>query len=84
MYATLLLGLLLASTPGMGFWTQGWLHTKLLLVVGLLVFTHFLARWRHAFERDANVRPSVFFRRVNEIPTVLMIGIVILVVVKPF
>lgn len=84
MVATLLFGGLLAATPGVVDWQRGWIHAKLLLVVGLLAFTHLLARWRRAFERDENRRPARFFRLVNEIPTLLMIGIVILVVVRPF
>jgi putative membrane protein len=42
-----------------------------------------LAAWRKAFEADANIRPARFYRMINEVPTVLMIGIVILVVVRP-
>jgi putative membrane protein len=84
MIATLLFGLLLAGVPGVVDWHHGWMHAKLLLVLLLLGFTHFAARWRRDFERDANRHDARFFRMVNEIPTVLLIGIVILVVVKPF
>ncbi len=63
---------------------QGWMHAKLALVA-LMVVAHVLfARWRKAFERDENTRPAKFYRIWNEIPTLLMILIVILVIVKPF
>jgi len=42
------------------------------------------ARWRRHFANDANTHPSSYFRWMNEVPTVLMIGIVILVIVRPF
>jgi protoporphyrinogen IX oxidase len=43
-----------------------------------------LARWRKDFAADRNVHSQRFYRIINEIPTILMIGIVILAVVKPF
>lgn len=63
---------------------QGWLHAKLTLVILLTGFHHVLARWRKTFLKDDNGRNAKFYRRVNEIPTALMIVIVILVIVKPF
>jgi protoporphyrinogen IX oxidase len=62
----------------------GWLHVKLTAVILMQVFHAFLARWRKEFLRDENKRTSKFYRRVNEIPTLLMIVIVIMVIVKPF
>jgi putative membrane protein len=44
----------------------------------------FLSRWRKAFADDRNVHPSGFYRKINEIPTVFMIIIVIMVIVRPF
>jgi protoporphyrinogen IX oxidase len=44
----------------------------------------YLSRWRRQFEADDNQRPAKFYRWVNEVPTLLMVFIVILVVVKPF
>lgn len=73
--------LLYANT---GFLHEGWLHVKLTMVVLLTIFHHALARWRKAFVKDENKKTAKFFRRVNEIPTLLMIVIVIMVVVKPF
>jgi putative membrane protein len=84
MIATLGFGGFLLAVPGLIDWRQGWIHVKLTLVLGLLVFTHLAAVWRRAFAEDRNRRPARFYRMVNEVPTLLMIGIVILVVVKPF
>lgn len=67
-----------------GWLEQGWMHAKLLLVVLLTGYHMVLARWRRSFADDANTRSHRFYRMANEIPTLLMIGIVILVVVKPF
>lgn len=64
--------------------TDGWLHAKLLLVVGMTAYHGFLAKWRKEFDADRNQRSSKFYRIVNEIPTILMALIVILVIVKPF
>lgn len=75
-------GLLLASD--MTDWSNGWLHAKLLLVAGLLVAHVKMAEWRRAFAEDRNQHGQKFFRYANEAPTLLMIGIVLLVVLKPF
>ncbi|MBI3702790.1 MAG: protoporphyrinogen oxidase HemJ [Rhizobiales bacterium] len=65
-------------------WSQGWLHGKLALVVALTWLHHRMARWRKDFAADRNTRPAKFYRIANEIPTLLLIAIVILVIVKPF
>jgi putative membrane protein len=75
------LTLLCMPKPVLG---QGWLHAKLLLVVGLTVYHHMLGVWRKAFEADQNTRPARFYRLINEIPTGLLVLIVLLVVLKPF
>ena len=84
MIAVLVLGLLLALTPGVVDWVNGWIHAKLVLVAGLAGLHHLMARWRQDFAADRNTRPPRFYRMVNEVPTLLMILIVVLVVVKPF
>lgn len=63
---------------------QGWMHAKLTAVVLMTGFHHALSAWRKKFLKDENKHPSKFYRRVNEIPTVLMIFIVVMVLVKPF
>ncbi len=65
-------------------WSSGWLHVKLALVLALGAVHGFYARWRKDFEAGRNTRPARFYRIWNEVPTALMIGIVIMVVVKPF
>lgn len=65
-------------------WRQGWLHAKLLLVLLLTGYHHFCMAAVKRFAGDANARPARFYRMVNEIPAVIMVGIVILVVLKPF
>ena len=65
-------------------WSEGWVHAKLTFVALLTVSHMFMARWRRDFELDQNQRPENFYRFANEAPTVLMIGIVIFVIVKPF
>ncbi len=84
MIATFILGFWLIWELGSGAWAMGWLHAKLTLVVLLAVVHGLMARWRRDFELDRNQRTARFFRVVNEVPTLLMIGIVILAVVQPF
>ena len=63
---------------------NGWLHTKLALVVLLIGYHHACGRLLRKFEDGRNVRSHRWYRWFNEVPTVLMFAIVILVVVKPF
>jgi putative membrane protein len=65
-------------------WAGAWLQVKLAAVVILTVHHHLQAKWRKAFEADANRHPARFFRLHNEIPAVLMVVIVLMVIVKPF
>jgi protoporphyrinogen IX oxidase len=67
-----------------GWWSSGWLHGKTLLVVGLLASHGYLARAVKNFAADANTRPARFYRILNEVPTLLMLGIVFFVILKPF
>ena len=67
-----------------GWFAAGWLHAKLALVVLMSGVHGFLAATTRRFANGANTRPARFYRIVNEVPTVLMVLIVILVVVKPF
>ncbi len=84
MIAVFLLGGALLLTPGVADWSMGWLHLKLLLVLVMAGLHGVMSKWRKEFEADRNQRSAKFYRLVNEVPTVLMIAIVILVVVKPF
>jgi protoporphyrinogen IX oxidase len=67
-----------------GTYRDGWLMAKFALVVVLTLYHHALGLWRKDFAADRNTRDAKFYRIMNEVPTVLMIGIVVLVVVKPF
>jgi protoporphyrinogen IX oxidase len=82
--AVVILGALLAATPGVVDWRQGWIWAKLVLVAGLFGFHHKLARWRKQFAADGSPHTARFFRAVNELPMLALIAIVIFVVVKPF
>ena len=82
MIATWVLGLWLAWRAG--WWQAGWLHAKIGLVVGMSAVHGFFARCVKDFAADRNTRSAGFYRLFNEVPTLLMIAIVILVVVKPF
>jgi protoporphyrinogen IX oxidase len=85
MAATWILGLTLVFAFNVvDIRSDGWLHAKLLLVLILSGFHGALSRWRKDFAADRNTRSPGFYRIVNEVPTVLMIAIVLLVVVKPF
>ena len=64
--------------------SAGWLHLKLAMVLLLSGYHGFLGSTLRKFANDTNTRPSRFYRAINEIPTVLMIVIVIAVIVKPF
>ena len=67
-----------------GWLAAGWLHAKLTAVVALSAVHGLLSRWQKDFAAGRNTKSTKFFRIINEIPTLLMIFIVIMVVVKPF
>lgn len=77
-------GILLLATPGAVDWRQGWIWLKLALVGALTVFQLMLARWRRGFAAGMTPGSERFFRLINELPTLAMIAIVLLVVLKPF
>jgi putative membrane protein len=82
MIVTWLAGLVLVWQGG---WiTSGWLHAKLLLVLAMSAAHGQLVRYVRDFANDRNSRSTRFYRILNEVPTVLMLGIVVLVIVKPF
>jgi putative membrane protein len=82
MALTWILGLMLAGIGG--WWAAPWFQAKVALVIVMTGFDLWLARRRRDFENDANLHPARLYRIVNELPTVLVLAIVILVVVKPF
>ena len=82
MAAVWILGLTLAYWEGA--FSDGWLHAKLALVLLLSGFQGALSRWTKDFAADRNTRSAKFYRIANEVPTVFLILIVLLVVLKPF
>lgn len=75
-------GATLGQVPG--FMQAGWMHAKLALVAGLIAYHVWCHRLVIAFREDRNQRSERWYRLFNEVPTVFLFGIVILVVVKPF
>jgi putative membrane protein len=84
MLASWLFGLLLLISGAVDFSADYWVYVKLVLVVGLSSFHTYLGKIVQKFSADENVKPARFFRLLNEVPTVIMIFIVVLVLVKPF
>jgi putative membrane protein len=84
MLAAWALGLMLAFGGAIDWSRDGWFHAKLALVLALSAFHGLLAMWTRDFAMDRNTRSARFYRIANEVPTLLMIGIVILAVVRPF
>jgi protoporphyrinogen IX oxidase len=85
MAATWVLGLALIWQLGWDAFVQaGWLHAKLAFVIAMSAVHGFFVRWVKDFAADRNTRSQKFYRLANEIPTVLLVIIVVLVVVKPF
>lgn len=82
MIATWVFGLLVAFAGD--WWAAPWLHAKLVLVLAMTGFHGWLARCRRDLEHDRNRYSARTYRIANELPTLVMILIVILVVVKPF
>ncbi len=83
MILSVILGLWLAQIYGFKH-LGGWFHIKMTLVLIMLYFHHFLGRRRKDFENGKNKYSAKFYRIINEVPTVLMVAVVILAIVKPF
>jgi putative membrane protein len=84
MIASFIFGGLMLATPGAIDWSMGWIWVKIAMIVAMSGIHGLLARWRRDFEADRNVRPAKFYRMWNEAPTIPLIVIVIMVIVKPF
>ncbi|MCP5368833.1 MAG: protoporphyrinogen oxidase HemJ [Hyphomicrobiales bacterium] len=82
MLASLVLGTLLLLE--LDAWSEPWLHVKLLAVALMFAAHGMMGRWRRDFAEDRNRHSQRFYRVMNEVPTLLMIVIVIFVIVKPF
>ena len=85
MIAAWVFGLVMVLTPGaIDLVGDHWFHLKFLAVVAMTGFHMWLARCRRAFAEDRNIRSGRSYRIINEVPTVLMVIIVVMVMVKPF
>jgi len=84
MIATWLFGLLMVFTPGVIDWSAVWPWIKAASVLIMSGFHGWLSARRKEFARDENTRSGRAYRLANEVPTVLMLIIVIMVIVKPF
>ena len=82
MWATVLSGLYLALEIGFG--GNAWLHAKILLVVILMGYFFSLGHYRNKFLKDECFKSGKFFRAYNEVPTIILMIIVALVIIKPF
>lgn len=83
MVATWGFGILLVLTPGAVDWSAPWWHVKLLGVILMSGFHGASSKWRRMFLEDRNVKTQRFYRFANEVPTVLMIVIVIMAIAQP-
>lgn len=84
MIATFFFGILLVLTPGVIDWSAGWWHVKLAAVLAMAALHGMMGRWRRDFLLDQNRRPPRFYRIANEVPTLLLLLIVVMVIVRPF
>ena len=84
MVVSWILGLILAFSGVIDWRADGWFHAKLALVILLSAFHGACAKWTKDFAADRNTHDTRFYRIMNEVPTLLMMGIVILVIVRPF
>lgn len=85
MVATLVFGVwMLIDYAWSMYGSSGWLHTKLFLLLLMLVYHAMCWLWLQDFKHDRNQRSHLFYRWMNEIPVLFLVGIIILAVVKPF
>ncbi|MDC3402257.1 protoporphyrinogen oxidase HemJ [Alphaproteobacteria bacterium] len=84
MIAAWIFAILMIIRPGFLEIVELWFWIKLVSVIILTIFHMFLARTRHKLAEGIFARPSAFYRKINEIPPILTVIIVIMVIVKPF
>ncbi|MBF9029333.1 protoporphyrinogen oxidase HemJ [Rhodobacterales bacterium HKCCE3408] len=84
MIATWVFGLMLVFTPGVVDWSMAWPWIKAACVLAMTWFHHWLGRRRKDFETGTNTRTGRTYRIMNEVPTLLLIFIVVSVIAKPF
>jgi putative membrane protein len=84
MLLTLLFGIFLLKTGDLVNWREKWIYFKLLAVFLLLLVHYLLAKYRKDFFLNKNSHSKKFYKILNEIPTILLILIILLVYLKPF
>lgn len=84
MIATIVLGIALFSLYADYFRSAGWFHVKIALVVLLVIYHYSCLYLMIQFRENRNTKSHVFYRWFNEVPVLILVGIVIMVVVKPF
>jgi protoporphyrinogen IX oxidase len=84
MIATWVFGLMLVMTPGIVDWTAVWPWTKAISVLAMTWFHHWLGLRRKEFIAGANTHTGRQYRLMNEVPTILLLVIVISVIARPF
>ncbi len=72
------------SASWINAWAEWWFIIKIVLVIGLSAFHMMLAGHVRKFAVDENSHPQRYFRMINEVPTLIMIAVVVLVIIKPF
>ena len=82
--ASWLFGVILVLTPGVVDWGSGWWHLKMAGILAMTGVHHAMMARRRDFMHDRNRRPQRYFRIMNEVPTVAMIVIVVMVIARPF
>ncbi len=80
---TIGLGTWLLSYNFLGYLQAGWMQAKLILVVLLVIFHLYCGFLRKCFQNNQNQHSEKFYRYLNEFPTIILIGVVILTIVKP-
>lgn len=81
---TLFFGAWLFAYDSATYLTQLWMHAKLALVLLLVLYHLYLGKLLFSFRYDQNKHSHVFYRWLNEVPVIFLVGIIILVIVKPF
>ncbi len=84
MVAAWTFGVLLVLTPGVVDWSRGWWHGKLFGLLVMTAFHHHLSLARRDFAADLRRHTGRYWRLANEVPTLLLVLIVVMVIVKPF
>ena len=83
MIAAIFFGVLLLIVKDVE-WSKKWIYIKLIAVLGFVFVHHFLAKYRKNFKDDNNIHSSTYFKILNEVPTVLLVIIIIMIYIKPF